>query len=76
MPKLFWPTAQIPNLLAVTQMCNLFNFGQYKLFIDYIFSCLTYRNCVQNPRSQGRRKQHGSGAATANQNTAGDLEAL
>ena len=77
MPKLFWPTTQIPSLLAVTQMCNLFNFGQYNLFIDYIFSCLTYRSCVQNPRSQGRRrKQLGNGVATANQNTAGGLEML
>ena len=40
MPKLFWPTALMPNLLAVRQSGNLFNFGQYKLFIDYIFHVL------------------------------------
>ena len=40
MPKLFWPTALMPNLLAVRQSLNLFNFGQYKLFIDYIFHVL------------------------------------
>ena len=40
MPKLFWPTALMPNLLAVRQSRNLFNFRQYKLFIDYIFHVL------------------------------------
>ena len=40
MPKLFWPTALMPNLLAIRQSRNLFNFGQYKLFIDYIFHVL------------------------------------
>ena len=40
MPKLFWPTALIPNLLAIRQSRNLFNFGQYRLFIDYIFHVL------------------------------------
>ena len=38
----FWPTALIPNLLAIVirQSRNLFNFGQYELFIDYIFHVL------------------------------------
>ena len=40
MPKLLWPTALMPNLLAVRQSRNLFNFGQYKLFIDHIFHVL------------------------------------
>ena len=40
MPELFWPTAQMPSLLAITQMRNLFKFGQYELFIDYIFHVL------------------------------------
>ena len=40
MPKLFWPTALMPNLLAIRQGRNLFNFGQYKLFTDYIFHLL------------------------------------
>ena len=40
MPKLLWPIVQMPNLLAITQKCNLFDFGQYKLFIDYIFHVL------------------------------------
>ena len=40
MSKLFWPTALMPNLLAITQSRNFFNFGQYKLFIDYIFYVL------------------------------------
>ena len=30
----------MPNLLAMRQSRNLFNFGQYKLFIDYIFHVL------------------------------------
>ena len=30
----------MPNLLAIRQSRNLFNFGQYKLFIDYIFHVL------------------------------------
>ena len=30
----------MPNLLAMKQSHNLFNFGQYKLFIDYIFHVL------------------------------------
>ena len=30
----------MPNLLAIRQSCNLFNFGQYKLFIDHIFHVL------------------------------------
>ena len=30
----------MPNLLAIRQSRNLFNFGQYKLFIDYIFYLL------------------------------------
>ena len=40
MPKLFWPTALMPNLLAIRQSRNLFNFGQYKLLTDYIFHVL------------------------------------
>ena len=40
MSKLFWPTTLMPNLLAIRQSRNLFNFGQYKLFIDYIFHVL------------------------------------
>ena len=40
MSKFFWPTALMPNLLAIRQSRNLFNFGQYKLFIDYIFHVL------------------------------------
>ena len=40
MSKLFWPTALMPNLLAIRQSRNLFNFGQYKLFTDYIFHVL------------------------------------
>ena len=40
MPKLFWATALMPNLLAIRQSRNLFNFGQYKLFIDYTFHLL------------------------------------
>ena len=40
MPKLFWPTSLMPNLLAIRQSRNIFNFGQYKLFIDYIFHVL------------------------------------
>ena len=40
MPKLFWPTALMPNLLALRQSRNLFNSGQYKLFMDYIFHVL------------------------------------
>ena len=38
--ELFWPTELMPNLLAIRQSRNLFNFGQYKLFIDYIFHVL------------------------------------
>ena len=30
----------MPNLLAIRQSRNLFNFGQYKLFIDYNFHVL------------------------------------
>ena len=30
----------MPNLLAIRQSRNLFNFRQYKLFIDYIFHAL------------------------------------
>ena len=30
----------MPNLLAIRQSRNLFNFRQYKLFIDYIFHVL------------------------------------
>ena len=30
----------MPDLLAIRQSRNLFNFGQYKLFIDYIFHVL------------------------------------
>ena len=30
----------MPNLLAIRHSRNLFNFGQYKLFIDYIFHVL------------------------------------
>ena len=40
MSKLFWPTALMPNLLAIRQSRNLFNFGQYKLSINYIFHVL------------------------------------
>ena len=40
MSKLLWSTALMPNLLAVRQSRNLFKFGQYKLFIDYIFHVL------------------------------------
>ena len=40
MPKLFSPTVMMPNLLAVRQSRNIFNFGQYKLFTDYIFDVL------------------------------------
>ena len=40
LPKLFWPTALMPNLLAIRQSRNLFNVGQYKLYIDYIFHVL------------------------------------
>ena len=41
MSKLFfWPTVLMPHLLAIRQSRNLFNFGQYKLFIDYIFHVL------------------------------------
>ena len=40
MSKLFWPIALMPNLLAIRQSRNLFNFEQYKLFIDYIFHVL------------------------------------
>ena len=40
MSKLFWPTALMPNLLAIRQSRNLFDFGQYKLFMDYIFHVL------------------------------------
>ena len=40
MPKLFWSTSLMPNLLATRQSRNIFNFGQYKLFIDYIFHVL------------------------------------
>ena len=40
MPKLFWPTALMPNLLAIRQSRNVFNVGQYKLFISYIFHVL------------------------------------
>ena len=40
MPKPFWSTALMSNLLAIRQSSNLFNFGQYKLFIDYIFDVL------------------------------------
>ena len=42
MSKLFWrrPTALMPNILAIRESRNLFNFGQYKLFIDYIFHVL------------------------------------
>ena len=46
MSKLFWPTVLMPNLLAVRQSRNLFNFGQYKLY----FSCLTYKICVQRKK--------------------------
>ena len=40
MPKFIWPNSLMPNLLAIRQSRNLFNFGQYKLFIDYIFHVL------------------------------------
>ena len=40
MSKFFWPTALMPNLLAIRQSRNLFNFGNYKLFLDYIFHVL------------------------------------
>ena len=40
MPKLLWPTVLMPNLLAIRQSRNLFNFGKYKSFIDYIFHVL------------------------------------
>ena len=36
----FWPTALMPNLLAIRQSKNFFNFGQYKVFLDYIFHVL------------------------------------
>ena len=48
--NLFWPTALMPNLLAIRQSRNLFNFEQYELFIDYIFHVLhtkfVFKICV------------------------------
>ena len=40
MLRLFWPSSLMPNLLAVRQSRDLFNFGQYELFIDCIFHVL------------------------------------
>ena len=40
MSELFLATALMPNLPAIRQSCNLLNFGQYKLFIDYLFHVL------------------------------------
>ena len=56
MPKLFWPTVQMPNLLAITQKRNLFDFGQYKLFMVIYF--MSYiQKCIQNPRSRKRGRE-------------------
>ena len=37
----------MPNLLAIRQSRNLFNFGQYKLFIDYIFHVLNTKFVIK-----------------------------
>ena len=43
-PNLFWPTTLMPNLLTIRQSHSLSNFGQYKLFTDYIFHVLNTVN--------------------------------
>ena len=42
----------MPNLLAVRQSRNLFNFGQYKLFTDYIFHVLNTKFVIKERNAE------------------------
>ena len=42
----------MPNVLAIRQSRNLFNFGQYKLFIDYIFHVLNTKFVIKERNAE------------------------
>ena len=72
-PKLFWPTALMPDLLAIRQSRNLFNFRKHKLFIDYIFHVLHTEVVFKVPVAEGKAEKlpynfvYVSGAITLSQ---------
>ena len=57
MPKLFWPTALTPKLLAIRQSRNVFNLRQYKVFIDYIFHFLYTEVVFQVPVAERKAEK-------------------
>ena len=52
MSKLFWRTALMPNLLAIRQSCNVFNFGQYNIFMNYIFHVLRTKFVLKERKAE------------------------